>query len=311
MKSRQVGFVLMALIAVGIAGLIVRVVSSGSDELVLKGLMPLAADVVDKVTIRTDDSEAELVRTGDAWRVARYPAFDPMLSQFWTAVADIDGAQLIGTNPDNHQRLGVAKGQGIVVSFYLGPAIQEQFVVSSKWDPDVRLCYLRRSGKDEVYGIPCLRSEVFDPDPDGWRNPVVVAIPKDEVESITFTYPDEEFVLRSGDRNWFVVSGEKEQLADLYEVDGVLTSLEVLVSTGFASDEEAKGVRFDGPDSLSVRVVTKSGAATPTTRLWFLERDDSSYYLKTPTQATVFLLDKIIADRLLKHKDDLVYDDAG
>ena len=36
-KSRQLGFVLMALIAVGVAGLVFRIVSAGSDEIILEG----------------------------------------------------------------------------------------------------------------------------------------------------------------------------------------------------------------------------------------------------------------------------------
>ena len=304
MKSRQVGFVLIALIAVGIAGLIARVASSGSDELTLSGLLPLAPDVVTKATIRSNESEVELVRVGDSWRAGSYPAFSAMVEQFWTAVADMDGAQLVATNPDNHERIGVKKGQGTVVSFYLGPAIQEQFIVG-KWTSDVRLCYIRRSGKNDVYGIPCLRPDVFAARTDNWRNPLIVAIPTDEVESITFTYPGEEFVLETRGGEWVVTSGEQEQPADLWTVRDALTALEVLVAMGFADDEETKGIDIAAPDA-SLRVVTRTGASAPTTRLRFFERGDGSFYVTTPAQATVFVLDEATADALLKASADFV-----
>ena len=306
MKSRQVGFVLMALIAVGIAGLIVRVVSSGSNELVLSGLLPLSQDVVDRVTISSGEKEAELIRIGGTWSVRRTPVFPPKLASLWTAVSDIDGAQLIATNPNNHERMGVADGQGTVVSFYLGPSIQEQFIVG-KWTDEVRLCYLRRSGTKEVHGIPCPLANVFDPDSDGWRNPVVAAIPRDEVESLTFTYPDEEFVLTISDGDWVVASDGEERSADLRQVDIVLTTIErLLLASGFA-DDEARELDFDSPDA-SVRIVTRQGASSPTTRLRFLERDDISYYVNTPAQSTVFILDKRIADGLLKAEEELVFE---
>ena len=309
MKGRQVGLVLVALIAIGIAGLIIRAVSSGSDELVLSGLLPLPRDVIDKVIVRSEESEAELIRIGDTWVVGGNPVFPPKLEPFWAAVSDFEGAQLIAMNPVSHEPMGVGTGQGTRVSFFLGPAIQEQFIIG-KWSRDVRLCYIKRFLKDEVYGIPCLRPDIFDPDPDGWRNPVVVAIPRNEVESVTFAYPEEQFALQITAEGPVVVSGGEEQPANFFLVDALLSTLEVLVSSGFADEQEAKGLRFDVPDAL-VRVVTFEGAPTPTTSLRFLVRDDTSYYLKTPTQSTVFILDRDFANGLLRRSGDLLLEDGG
>ena len=304
MKGRQLGFVLMALIAVGIAGLIIRVVSSGEEELILSGLVPLPQDVVTKVTIRSGDSEVTLNRLDDAWTIGGQSVFLPKQTQFWTAVSEIDGAQLISTNPDNHERIGVAKGQGTEVSFYLGPSIQEQFIVG-KWTPDVRLCYVRRVGQTEVYGVSCLRPDVFDSNPDGWRNPLIASIPRNEVASVTFTYADEEFVLRISEDELSVESDGETQPANPIEAVSVLTILETLVASGFADDEEAKGLKFNAPDAV-LRVITREGARNPNIRLRFLKRNDESYYLRTLTLPTVFIVDKVVADGLLKTKAQLV-----
>ena len=85
----------------------------------------------------------------------------------------------------------------------------------------------------------------------------------------------------------------------------MLSALEFLAASGFANEEETKGLKFD-PGDASVRVVTKQGSDTPTTRLRFLERDADSYYLRTPTQPTVFILDRDAADTLLKTKEELL-----
>ena len=301
--------VLMALIALGIAGLIGRVVSSGPDELVLSGLLPIDPTVITKVTVKLEDSEAKLVRIGDTWTIQNQPVFLPKLAQFWAAVSQIDGAQLIAKNPSNHERMRVTKDKGIALAFYLGDFIQEQFVIGEA-TPDVRLCYLRRSGKDEVYGIPCTGPNIFDADPNGWRNPVVVSIPRTEVESVTFTYPDDEFVLEIGDAEWVIVSGGEEQPADLRSVAGVLATLELLIASDFVGDEEADGLEF-GLSDASLRIVTRQGATTPTTRLRFLERDDTSYYVSTPVQATVFVVDRGVIDGLLKLREDFLPDTGG
>ena len=301
MKGKQLGFVLMALIAVGIAGLIVRAVSSGSDELVLSGLLPLSQDVVTRVEIRSQESEAELIRIGENWSTGTHPVFSPKLNQFWIAVAEMDGAQLIATNPANYERMRVTPEQGTRVSFFLGQSIAEQFIIGAP-TADVRFCYVKRSGQSEVYGVPCPAPNIFDADPDGWRDPVIAAVPPIEVESITFTYPDEEFVLRVSDGEWVVADGGDEHPADLFQLDTVMRSL-VMIASGFAGEDETKGLDFDPPD-LMISVATTPDAATSGTRLRFLKRDDSSFYVKVPTQTTVFIVDSLSVDPLLKRIED-------
>ena len=303
MKGRQVRFVLMALIAVGIAGLILRAVSSSSDELVLSGLLPLARDIVNRVEIRSQDSETELVRIGENWTTGTYPVFSPKLEQFWAAVAQMDGAQLIATNPANHERMRVTPEQGTRVAFYLGQSIQEQFIIGAP-TVDVQFCFVKRSGQTEVYGVQCPAPNIFDADPDGWRDPVIAAISPTEVESITFTYPNEEFVLRLSDGEWIVTDGVDERPADLFQLDTVIRSL-VMVASGFADEDETKGLKFDSPD-LTVSVATRAGATTPSTRIRFFERDDGSFHVRVPTQPTVFIVDKLDVDPLLKRMKDFL-----
>ena len=301
MKGRQVRFVLMALIAVGIAGLIVRAVSSGSDELVLSGLLPISPDVVTRVEIRSPDSETELVRIGENWTAGTYPVFAPKLEQFWAAVAQMDGAQLIATKPANHARMRVTPEQGTRVAFYLGQSIQEQFIIGAP-TVDVQYCFVKRSGQNEVYGVQCPGPNIFDADPNGWRDPVIAAISPLDVESITFTFPDEAFVLRISDGEWVVTDGADEHPADLFELDMVMRSL-VMVASGFADENETKGLKFDSPD-LTVSVATRIGATTPSTRIRFLERDENSFYVRVPTQSTVFIVEKLDVDPLLKRMVD-------
>ena len=55
MKSKQVGFVLMALIAIGVAGILYRVISSGGTDFRMEGLMPITQDVIDRIEISKSD----------------------------------------------------------------------------------------------------------------------------------------------------------------------------------------------------------------------------------------------------------------
>lgn len=310
MKSQQVGYVLMALIAVGLIGLIFRVVAAGSDEVTLRGLVQVSSEASDKILIRDQDSETELLRlgnseTGFAWFVDDQPIFAPRLGAFWIAVSDLYDAQLVATNPANHTQLGITDDQGIEVSFFFNRrSLQERFIVGD-WKPDARLCYFRRAGKDEVYGIPCPQGNIFDPNPDSWKDPIAAAIPPEEIDRVEFTYPDEQFVLAvSPEGEWVVISeGGQVAAANPLAVNSVLGTLQLLVSSGFADEDESSGLDFAVPDAM-VRVVTREDAATPTTRLRFLGRDDGSVYLAIPTRSTVFILDtRVVGGLLLKMVD--------
>ncbi|MFQ5858790.1 MAG: DUF4340 domain-containing protein [Anaerolineae bacterium] len=214
----------------------------------------------------------------------RLPVFQPKLLDFWSAVSDIDGAQLVARNPANHSRMGVADGQGTVMEFFLGGSIQEQFLVG-EWSPDVRLCYLRRPSKNEVYSIPCASPDVFDADPDGWRNRIVLSIPRTAVESIAFTSPEEDFTVAITPLGSVLISEDGQEPADNGLVLNILLALENLPeATGFASEEEMEDLRFDASTpSIVVNTLEESGFQT--TRLRFIPRDDLSYYVKTPRNA--------------------------
>ena len=310
MKSQQVGYVLMALIAVGFAGLVFRIFAAGSDEITLRGLVQVSSEASDKILLRDQDSETELVRfgasdTGFSWFVEDQPIFAPRLEQFWIAVSDLYSAQLVATNPASHARLGIADGEGIEVSFFFDRrSLQEKFIVGD-WTPEVRLCYVRRAGKDEVFGIPCPRGNIFDADPDSWKDPIVAAIPREDIAQVEFTYPDQQFALAlSPEGEWVVVSeGGQVDAANPLAVNSVLNTLQLLLSTGFATEDEASELDFAVPDAM-VRIVTNEEATTPTTRLRFLVRDDATVYLAIPTRSTVFIMDIRFVGGLLLTKED-------
>ena len=237
------------------------------------------------------------------------PVFVPKIDQFWSAVAEINEAGLIALNVDNHERMGVDDASGIRVEFYLGGAVQEQLIVGS-WDQGVRLCYVRRSGQDAVYGIECPvpASAIFDPNADGWRNPIIASIPAQEVQSIVFSYPDHEFgvslVETEAGLVWMAARpideppGVEEVEANPYIIQNLLQTFQGLLATGFADDDEADELTFDAA-TPSIRIVTAEGSSSPTIRLRFLPRDEETSYVKTGSQPTVFIIPRGLAELLL------------
>ena len=311
MKSRQLGIVLMALIAVGVAGLVFRIIAAGSDEIVLEGIVVVSEQASDRVLIEGNGQKTELSRLGEAedftWWVDDQPVFEPRLLQFWLAVRDLNDAQLVSTNPENHSRMGVVAGEAIEVSFFQSRrSLQEKFIVGT-WKSDVRLCYVRRAGHDETHGVPCPNGNIFEPDPDRWKNPVVTAIPPNDIREIQYTYLDEAFMLRPDEEGeWSVYDQEGNETAvNPFALNSIVGTLQLVVASGFASEEEGDALNFAVPDAM-VRVLTHEDASTPSTRLRFLKRDDFSMYLSIPTTATVFIVDNQAIRGLLLRLEELI-----
>ena len=290
----------MALIIVGALGLIVRIISSSEDEIVLAGLAPLERNFIDKIVIKSTESETTLVRNQETWYVnSNQSVFIPKINEFWEKVQDIKGAGLIALNEANHERMGVSE-TGTQVSFFLGGAVQEQFVIGT-WNPDVGLCYIRRAGKTPVYGIECSMSAnyVFDSRPDGWRDPIIVAIPPTEIQELVFSYPDQQFLLKLDETGWKGINAEEEVEVDPLLVQPLVGNLQGILAVGFATKEEAEELSFNNA-TPSIRIVTKPGATQPTTRLRFLPRDDETSYVKTGSHSTVYIVNIGVSELLLQ-----------
>ena len=306
MKSRQLGYVLIALIAVGLIGIAFRVIASGGDAIVLEGLVQVGPQASDRILVEGDGFSTEIRRLGAAedltWFVDNQQVFEPRMLQFWQATSDLYDAQLVSTNPKNHSRMGVSDGEAIELSYFQGGrSLQEKFIVGT-WKPDVRLCYFRRAGQDETYGIPCPGGNIFDPNPDTWKNPVAASIPPNEISEIQYTYLDEQFALRQNkDGEWTAQTPDGETLpANGFALNGIFGALQLIVATGFAAEEEADDLNFAVPDAM-VRILTREDASTPGTRLRFLRRDAQSMYLSTPGTRTVYIVDnRSVAGLLLR-----------
>jgi hypothetical protein len=280
----------------------------------LEGLLPINEEIIDQVDIATNDGlTSELIKVNDSyWEVSNNPIFIPKLSAFWEHLDDVPGAQLVARKSTYHSLLGVDEENSTKVSFYVGPSLQEKLHIG-KWTGDVRLCYVRKSGKNEVYSIPCSQDGIFSSDPDSWRTPIIMSIIPNDIASFDFIYPDsnESFsVVRTPENDWMVLnqSGVLEGPANLQIIDYLLQSVEVLPASGFEDDSNAKSLDFDAPDG-SIRINTTDDSNSPTTRLKLIRKDSDSYFIRASGQSTVYLIQGLLGDFLLMEKSDLLVTD--
>lgn len=307
MKGKQVGYVLSALIIIGILGIGVRLISTDSNDFNMSGLLPITSDVIDTVKINSNNSDADvsLKKMNEAsWMVGKNMIFPPTLENFWMSVSNIKNAQLVSRKAKYHNRFGVSNESGTTVTFYLGQSVQEEFIVGDTWDPDVRLCYIRKSGKDSVYGIPCSQppDRTFSTNPNLWRNPIIVSIPSSEIDSLEFEFNntiDNFSITKEINNDWIINNSD---VADTRIVDSMLEIFSQFYTSGFANT----AVSFDSPDA-SIRINTIQGSDYVTTKIKFLSKDSESYYVQIPSQpgTTFIVASELIDNYLLLNQEDL------
>lgn len=314
MGARHVGFVLIAIIVLGIAGLAFRLLSVETEGKVLSGLKPLSGDLVDKVVMRDNETSSVIVKRADgSWWSGPYPVLDTKLTQMWETAQLFDGAELVATNPENHQHMGVLPQNGTLVQFWDGADLYEEFLVGDKafapvpgleriirpWTPQSSMCYVRRPREDDVYGVHCPFPDRFDTDERFWKLPIIAAIPPQDIEVLTYTFSDEEFDLRIINSVWFVVKsdGSEQAVPDL--ALSVLRQLETLITFEFVTQETADTLNFGQPHA-SMGIGTRADSLNRSMLLLFLDRGDGSYYVKDAENPFIYVLEPARAGIILK-----------
>ena len=317
MKGREVGYVLLALIILGVAGVIVKLAITGNNDQTLTGLLPLHSDVIDGITMRTTEfgpdsmqGTAKLSRLGDDWSIKTESgsqiAFQPYLDRMWVMVSRFEGAQLISTNPKNHKKMLIDDQSGLEVIFMLGASVQEKFTIGSGWSSDIRHCFIRRAGNDNVYTVPCQYENIFNPDPNSWRNPVIIGIGTEEINLVTIRHPKQINEVFSIDLNgqtngvWtpFLVLPEGNQYANPYTSETLLRAVNGLLGSDFASKEQIDTINFDIPDA-SILVKTREGSQIATQRVLFVKNSDDTYYVKNTNKSDVFILESEVVESFI------------
>ena len=318
MGGKQVGFVFAALVVLGLAALVFRFISAEPDEILLTGVAPLSEETLDMVVIRNNEFETKIEKVDGDWQVGPYPVQRRRFEDMWSTTQLFDEAELIATNPENHPLMGVSPENGTLVEFWNEGDLVEEFFVGDQqfapigerlitpWQNYVRLCYLRNPEEDDVYGIFCDFPDRFLPDPKFWKHPLITEIPRDEVESISFRYPEEEFNLRIENSVWVVSQGGAEVgQADPEVMLELLQAVEYMVTSDFPTDDELTRLNFDLAD-ITVFIQVRTGAISRSARLLLLERDEGGYFVKRQGQDYAFIIDDQVAPYMLKRIANLI-----
>ena len=319
MGSKTVVIVVAILAVIGILGMTARFISAEGDIQTLGGLPELNEETVDRIILRNNAYETVVEKIGDDWKVEPYPVVRQKFEEMWSIVSQFDGAELIATNPDNHALMGVAPDNATLVEFWSEDELLTDFLIGDQqfapigerlitpWTSWVRLCYLRHPDENEVYGVFCEFPDYFIPNSMWWKNPIVMELPRDQIESIAYQYSDQSFDVKIQNAAWVLESSQKTGQIAPGTMLALLQKLELLVTDEFPTRDENLRLNWSIPD-ITIEVRARSGATSSSVTLLFLRRDSQAggYYVKDSRDPYAYILSNEQSAQVLKRIDDFL-----
>ena len=329
MRNNQVRIVLIVLVIVAIVGLLGKIFLNlnQSTEIILNSAN-LNSNSVDKIILSDREDQATVYLNADdnRWYVGSYPVLDEYMNALWNTVSEINRAELVSNNPENHQYMGVDPRNTTNVEFYYKDELIETFLIGDKeyapieedevarmpWSQYVLRCYLRKANEVSVYGIFCPYPSLFAADPTRWPDPYIAKIQPADVETLVYNFYGQEFLVKKIDARWYIDYQGQQSEAKQDVMYYLLESLTTLITSDYPEfwDKKIVGsLDWNDPD-ITLRVNTKQVSNSKSIYLSFIERpdEDFSYYVKDATKTYVHFLSSRKAPDIIKSRADLVYE---
>ena len=246
-KPTVILFSIFIFISVFFAGIKI-LLSNNSNVYDETGIIFIDPNIINSIQISNNKNTSSLYKVNESWRIGKQTVFEPKLSLFWKAIANIQKSELISVNPKNFQRMGFDDSDKTLVRFFLESTLQEEFLVG-KWDQDTKTCFIKKLNIDQVYGFTCPYENIIATDPDMWRNPIILSFPPQNIDSIKFSYPDREFEINLSESGW-ILNNNPEIMLDTTKIAQFANLTQLLLADGFLTEEEAVKVDFNQSDAL-------------------------------------------------------------
>jgi hypothetical protein len=278
-----------------------KIVVSGPAEVVR-----VEPDKVTRIEIHKPDGDVELVRTGEAWKLARpieFPANAEMVAGMLKSVEELKLVDVISSNPANRGTYQV-DSTGTAVTIWSGDK-KTLSVVVGKSTADWTHTFVRHADRDEVYRADGVLAYNFNRRADDWRDKAVLALEPARIQRIALEYPkdgDSVALVRADSTHWSVQSGGgAASPADSATAARVVAGVAKLNAVGFATEAEAAGLDWAAPEFRLRVEAGPSGARTVT----FAGADEAKLLARVDGSETIFSFYKSNLTAIMKKADEL------
>ena len=304
-KPTVILFSIFIFISVFFAGIKI-LLSNNSNIYDETGIIFIDPNIINSIQISDNKNTSSLYKVNESWRIGKQTVFEPKLSLFWKAIANIQKSELISVNPKNFQRMGFDDSDKTLVRFFLESTLQEEFLVG-KWDQDTKTCFIKKLNIDQVYGFTCPYENIFATDPDMWRNPIILSFPPQNIDSIKFSYPDREFEINLSESGW-ILNNNPEIMLDTTKIAQFANLTQLLLADGFLTEEEAVKVDFNQSDAL-ITFIPKPKTSSTISRIRLKQIDANKVAIKSGNSPIIYFLSLVNAQQLLPSEENFYLTD--
>lgn len=268
---------------------------SDDDSGIAAALAQIDHDAVDRVEIFGPADTVTLTLAEGRWRANGYAADAALVDRIWAALAEADVVGTAGTNPDNHERFGVAGPDAWSVTFHEGNSNRTTFIVG-RAGTRFSSSYVRLPDQPVVVTVLGNLRGTLARTLDQWRDREVAALDTAAVHALIQSRDGQTVeITRDGDA-WFTSSGSA---VDADAVRNVLQELAGLSASGFAPDSLDV---HSGPERRQLSVL---GAGGDTLLALVASQGENSVHVQRLGDPTVFSIARWRADRLFPPLDAL------
>jgi hypothetical protein len=237
-------------------------------EAVFRGASP---ETVQSVSFVYRGDTIRLEPSPEGWLVNGYLADDALVDQFWTGIQSATVADLVATNPTNHERLGVSEELASLLDLeqVQGDTLS---VLMGNPGPGWSDVYGRLRGEDDVYLIRGNLRSAATRTVSQWRDKHIAALDTAMVSRIQVEVDGVGSTLSRAGEGW-TVDGEP---ADPGRVRSILSELARLDATDFAPDtlQLPTPTRSLVVQDSSQETLLQVGLAKGVAASWWLQRDE-------------------------------------
>jgi hypothetical protein len=239
-----------------------------------------------------EDGAVELKPRAGNWTVNGFAADSGAVARFWEAAEEAEVRDLVGSNPENHPRLGLSPDSAWTLS--VETAEGSRTLLIGKSGTRYGTAYVRLPDEDEVYLLdgglrPSITRSLED-----WRNKRVARVDTSQVHRIE--------VERQGARSTLARSDSTLVLADGAPADGstvrnLLGELARMDASGFYAQEDSLPAAAG-----SVRALNASGE---TLLLLEMGAGEGDRWVRVQGDSIVYRIASWRAGRVLPEAEDL------
>jgi hypothetical protein len=203
--------------------------------------------------VMEDSASVRVLRSqdgGSRWTVDDFETDPAVVTRFWSAMGNAHVSEMVASNPENHERMGVAEGSTTTVTFETpsGPTT----LLIGVAGPAPGTTFVRRPGEDAVYLLEGgLRTHFVRQQAD-WREKRMLEVDTAAVHTVEIERPGEAYTIVRADTSWTVDGAP----ARTFNVISIMEELATFRGTDFLVPGDSL---YEMPQAITVTALDAAG----------------------------------------------------